>query len=419
MSEFVAQVSQWIETELVPKLVKEGVLVPATSSPVLENVKATPLTVTGFALCTPFRVCVNLRCDSKSTRLNLVVKRTPPLPEEMYKGAKFDILFRNETVAYKEIIPVLNQASKYPRFFYSDIQPLDAVLVMDDFSQYGWKMSNNIYNLSLDHIVCAVKELGQFHGECYVLKETKPDVFNGIVSKMREARYADFHDGWGIVLKAIVQRAVEAAKKRFGNELPETFLAAVQSRLGEPGQFGMDSIKPVEPLAVITHGDYLRNNIAFRYENDDPTQKPIEAMMFDMQTMRYCSPMLDLATLMANSVTHELRTPTHLSTILRTYHQALLGVLTKGLGNNVPDCYSFEHFEREYAERFIYGLHISAGFLPILHESLDMEDVFKDHPPMEEVAKVVYKMGGEAVDIELSHQVREIYEFTQKYGFQV
>lgn len=51
-------------------------------------------------------------------------------------------------------------------------------------------------------------------------------------------------------------------------------------------------VVPVEPMAVLCHGDFNRNNILFRY--DDGGQ-PVDALAFDMATIRYGSPVLDLS----------------------------------------------------------------------------------------------------------------------------
>lgn len=63
-------------------------------------------------------------------------------------------------------------------------------------------------------------------------------------------------------------------------------------------------------------------------------------MMFDLQTMRYCSPMLDLTTLLANSCTFELREK-HSEEILRAYHLAVTDVLAEKLSNGVPEHYRY------------------------------------------------------------------------------
>lgn len=72
--DFIAQISKRIETELVPKLVAEGVLISEPAS--LKKVDAKPLTITGFALTTPFTVRVELlRSTTNDVKhFNLIVK---------------------------------------------------------------------------------------------------------------------------------------------------------------------------------------------------------------------------------------------------------------------------------------------------------------------------------------------------------
>lgn len=45
-----------------------------------------------------------------------MLQKTPPVPEESYVGAQFDDLFKNEAIAYTEIIPMLSNKDKYPKY---------------------------------------------------------------------------------------------------------------------------------------------------------------------------------------------------------------------------------------------------------------------------------------------------------------
>lgn len=52
-------------------------------------------------------------------------------------------------------------------------------------------------------------------------------------------------------------------------------------------------LRPVEPLAVLCHGDFCRNNLLFRY--DAATGRPVAAVMLDPAQARYASPAVDLS----------------------------------------------------------------------------------------------------------------------------
>lgn len=66
--------------------------------------------------------------------------------------------------------------------------------------------------MSLYHKI--VIELGNFHGECYALKESKPDDFQSIVSKLRETRYENMDPTYQILMKASVGRAIKSVQNR-------------------------------------------------------------------------------------------------------------------------------------------------------------------------------------------------------------
>lgn len=158
----------------------------------------------------------------------------------------------------------------------------------------------------------------------YALKLTDPTNFATMQNHLKEARFSS--DGptpeWMLRLNVGVMRAIDAVKRvEHTNQIvPVEFLQRLHKMMTPVYYYQWACIKPKEPYAVICHGDYLRNNIAFRYDASTGLAK--EAMMFDFQTMRYASPMVDLTTFMANSTGYDVR-GTHFRHIFRTYHDAL------------------------------------------------------------------------------------------------
>lgn len=146
--------------------------------------------------------------------------------------------------------------------------------------------------------------------------------------------------------------------------------------------------------------------------------------MFDMQTMRYCSPAIDLVTLLANSAMHDIREP-NLDLILKTYHDTLIKTLKANLGPKyeVPQKYSFESFYKEYARFTPYGLHISTTFLSMLLDPIEnMHEMMSENftpEKIHEVIEMIKNRGGETVNTELAHQILECYELHKKFDLKL
>lgn len=49
--------------------------------------------------------------------------------------------------------------------------------------------------------------------------------------------------------------------------VPERFLCKLEKMLADPFNYQRRLVQPKEPLAILCHGDYLRNNIAFSYSS--------------------------------------------------------------------------------------------------------------------------------------------------------
>ncbi|XP_308058.5 uncharacterized protein LOC1269421 [Anopheles gambiae] len=424
----------YVRDVLIPGMVARGQLsftepVPAGVKTRLKSVEVKPLVTNGFMLTIPFVVTVVLEREGSAQgkeapepeTLHLIVKITPDCNKEMYESCQFETLFENEMVAYTEIIPALGKAELYPRYYHCERKPAEALMVMSDFSFSGWKMAPMVVNLPMDYIMLAVTELGRFHGECYGLKVAHRPQFDSMIAKFKESRYAaDITDHtWKAVMTVAPMRAIKALKEsRFKGLVPAGYLEKLARLFQDPWEHAKGKVKPREPLAVICHGDYLRNNMAFRYADAKNPARPTQVMMFDFQTLRYASPMIDYAAFLANSTGYAEREH-HFDTIFRTYHGALVQTVATVVGvpepADLPPYFSYESFHRELAEYYSYGFNIASAFLMILHEPMEIsftENIFTE----EESVADAWKRGGEPLDRELAAMVYEMYRLHSQYG---
>lgn len=186
-------------------------------------------------------------------------------------------------------------------------------------------MSKACVNLSLDHILESMKALGKFHGASFALKYTDRTRFDTLWKKIGisvlENRLHPLHE-------ETIKNGVRRALKHFREspdaaKVPEVFLQKLEHVMCEDDnlyEYMRSRANPVEPMAVICHGDFLRNNVAFAYDTNGLATK---AMLFDFQTVLYTTPMLDVCLFMANSTSHDTRKK-HFDQIFRTYHDAVI-----------------------------------------------------------------------------------------------
>lgn len=180
-----------------------------------------------------------------------------------------------------------------------------------------------------------VKLLGEFHGNMFGMKLVNADTFNDIKNKLPSHRYYHLNSlSWQIWNELALRRATNAVRtSNFAKQIvPDSFLKQLEKITHEVTKYQRRRIQPVEPYAIICHGDYLQNNIAFQYDNDG---RAIKAMMFNFQTICYTSPMVDLRTFLANSIGHEMRTK-YFWHIFAAYHDSLIRSLltTAACGKN-------------------------------------------------------------------------------------
>lgn len=199
---------------------------------------------------------------------------------------------------------------------------MNAAIAISDFTADGFSMSKSLVNLSLDHILASMKAIGNFHGASFAMKHRSPVEFDTLRNELIDARFKT-SPSFAVTLRNAAKRATGFLRKTIDESdvITESFLMDFEKLFCEEADRFLDAKwKVKEPLAVISHGDFLRNNVAFRYDNNGLAT---EAMLFDLQNVRYGSPMLDLSVFMAISTGYEVRQK-NFDEIFRTYYDAVI-----------------------------------------------------------------------------------------------
>lgn len=128
-------------------------------------------------------------------------------------------------------------------------------------------------------------------------------------------------------------------------------------------------IVPVEPQAVLCHGDFNRNNLLFLYDESD---RPVDALAYDMAAVRYGSPAIDLSLFLYLNADRQTRDD-HWDELLDAY----CATLAMDAGDvPVPDR---DQLDAEMREHGFYGLvHVSYFVHIMLDETknqLDMQQL--------------------------------------------
>lgn len=144
--------------------------------------------------------------------------------------------------------------------------------------------------------------VNRFHGLSYRAKREDPMKFKEIIDKVKETQWSEngewiFHSSvlqglFALALNWLKERHVESGGSDCDNNVVKWIRQFKSELMDEPLQKLKHILAPIEPLAVLCHGDFNRNNILFRYDDNG---RPVDALPYDMATMRYGSPAIDLS----------------------------------------------------------------------------------------------------------------------------
>ncbi|XP_005177483.1 uncharacterized protein LOC101895821 [Musca domestica] len=421
---------EWLKCEIVPKLLKERKLIENIADADLENVQIVDIKVDfigaqeAFMLTKCYRTKIVYDFKGTTNEVNLFVKKTPPLPQDLFDAINFKALFINEILGYEKILPAIADFAKVnfnvAKFYYADLQTNCATVITEDFGSQGWRVAKDRVNLSLEHTLLAVKYLAKFHAAGFALRATNKDAFTELTKGLLESRYASEFEHPQMVLKVKcgTDRCLKVTKE-YQKHIPEEFLQKYANLFSDALEYGRKLVKPQEPFVTLCHGDYLRNNVAYKYQDGDNAE-PKDVMMFDLQTLRVASPMIDLTTFLGLSNFAEVRHQ-NFKEIFETYCQQLKKSFEEFAKLPAPEYLSPDSLIKEYIRCLPNVVYISSWFLPDLVEPMliTAAEMLTQEQTDEEIIQDCMTRGGEVMDRELAHQMKELYELVQEHNVDI
>ncbi|PSN54458.1 hypothetical protein C0J52_06682 [Blattella germanica] len=359
--------SKWFEQELLPKMASAGSFGASDFQVMSCTIASLKLGDDHFTSDTFFINVKIKRPDETSENHDMLVKLTPN-SKAFRDYMQTEIRFFNETLLYTEVVPNIEKFVKtrgqsispdydvFPKCYYANCTEEEGVVVLEDLRPHGFSVCEERVVLDYDHCLILIEALGRFHAISYAMKEITPSSFFPIMQKFKQ-----FDMGEGDFFKITLSRVTTYLERT--QELDMDTFNRFKERIKEPMKMYLSLLEPQEPLAVLCHGDFCRNNVFFKYDND---KKPIDVKFFDFQAAKYASPAIDLTFFIFMNTTSDFRNK-HLNTMLTAYHRALLHSLVSILGRSEEELgakYPFELFQKEFRDYAYYGLMICSFFLP-------------------------------------------------------
>jgi hypothetical protein len=270
--------------------------------------------------------------------------------------------------------------------------------------------------MDYEHILVALEGLARFHALSYGTKKKDYRSFE-------ERVVAQIRDGRRFVKKQVTSDAITEGyqrnvahtammffdkfneKQREEGGLYTEKLERVRRRVENGPELIRELLVPDEPLAVLCHGDFNRNNIMFRYDSDN---KPCDVKFIDFQTPFYASPAIDLSFFLFVNASPELWA-TRWNDMFSVYHSTLLDALSEFLNcsqETLQPEFSQEAFECQFSKYLLYGFLLATSFIVAHAEDPDKLKVYElcnaGIPTLEELSNIMQEalklVGAEVFD---------------------
>ncbi|KAK1128494.1 hypothetical protein K0M31_002952 [Melipona bicolor] len=295
----------FIEQKLLPEMVNDRCFCEPNSREFVEFDSATIRLVELSRSSQIYRVNIVVRFSGEPSSFPLLVKLLPEDGTEHKSPMAFDA-YQNEEMFYSKM--TRNYGTDLaPKCYLSDLGRYGRpVIVLEDLQEAGYEQVDD--EMDEDHLKLCVQVLAKFHARGLRLRATEPQIFREFEAKLLEISLTDE------IMSHYEKRSTRMLD--ILESMPNSgFAERVKQRLNKrPMEIVKGIATEVNDVSTICHGHFSHDNLLFKYERE----KPIDVKVIDWQTMRYCSPGVDLGPILLYNVTHE-NGPSEVQKILTLY----------------------------------------------------------------------------------------------------
>lgn len=338
----------------------------------------------------------------------------------------------NEVLVYRDIIPFFKKYLKdnnvtlfnpdewwAPRAYFADYgtfeglgEGVETIVALENLKPAGYRMGPRI-DLDEAHLRLMIKNIATYHSVSYALKIRKDPKLEELAKKLAKFPYispeGEVIGMYNRLISVGMNRLFDVVEKNPDYQVDKTFVSNVK-RLKEkhsekPAALMQTFLKEDEVYSILLHGDYIRNNIMFKYEGKEGFDNPKGIKMYDFQEIRYATPVIDLAFFMYMNIGPSIRDELW-DLLLKLYHETMIESLTHILKCDKNDerlsAYSFDNFIEHFTRHAFYGVGISLHYVPWIaspeEETAIIAHWFETDINGEEFFKITQSCGGKDVD---------------------
>ncbi|XP_053679373.1 uncharacterized protein LOC128730353 [Anopheles nili] len=394
----------------------------------------TPKQLDGFmSAIHELKLIVRVKSNGEQSTITLLVKVMKG--EDLFRKQNLGyVLFPNEINIYANVLPLYDRllaeagtslkATQWcPKVYLSAMgsfpgysQCFETFLVMENVAPKGFRNGPRI-DLDEPHLILMAKVIAQYHACSYALRMLNTETLDSLVAKIIPLNFIQdgriFFESYDVIFRLAAERLfayVDATPHELDSEQFKRNIHTLRTKYGPNQSQLMQKFLERDPIfSVILHGDYNRNNVLFRYENE----QPVEVLMIDFQENRFGSPALDLSFFMYMNMAPELQ-ERFWNELLVCYHTQLIRTLCEVLHCRETDPrlepYREANFRAHFARFALYGAMVALNFLPQMmsseEECAEINSYFEQDIHCEGFRRCALKNGGDRANRRITAVMR-------------